>query len=188
MWVNPLNADMDATEIQNVLIAWDNAAKAGGGFYPALSAINPSTVTLDTLTGYQYKGGAKAAAQGVFTTTGLGTHTNAVTMPNQICAVLSLRTGIPGRSHRGRMYVPVLSVAIAAGGVASTTLLNGLASGLATSMGTFNSSGNGKCVVSSSTLAAAFQIKTVQVDNVLDTQRRRRDKVVGTVSSASVAA
>lgn len=187
-WVNPLNAAMDAVELTNLISSMDTDLAAGGGFYAALASINPAEVTLDTVTGYQYQGTSKAAVQAEIPANGLPTHTNAVKLPNQVAAVLSLRTGLPGRARRGRMYIPVLAAAMLTGGKVDTTLVNGLSNGLATSWGTFNSSGNGKVCVCSQSLSQLIQITDVIVDNVLDTQRRRRDKVVPTAHSSAVAA
>lgn len=186
--LNPGNVAMDNTELTNTLTAVDQAMGAGGGFYAELAAINPSSVTLTKLTGYQYQGGIKAATQAEITSVGLPNHTNALTLPNQISAVLSLRTGRPGRAYRGRMYVPVLACQMTANGTANTTLLNLVADGLATSFGTINASGQGKVVIGSQTSGQWVQVTSVQVDNVLDTQRRRRDKLTGTIHTASVAA
>lgn len=179
---------LDSVELGNVLDEVITDFGAGGGFFAELAAINPATVTLDTVTAYYYSGGTKAALQAERTGNYLPTHTNAVTLPNQVCAVASLRTGLPGRSQRGRMYIPCLSVAMGANGLATTTGLNLLADGLAQSMGTFNASGRGKIVVASATTGFNNPVTEIIMDSVLDTQRRRRSSVVGTTHTSAVAA
>lgn len=181
--------DYTVVELQNLLDQIATDFGAGGGMFAELAAVNPSSVTLDTITGYDYQGGTKAALQAEKTGNFLPTHTNALTLPNQVCAVASLRTGLPGRSQRGRMYLPVLACAMTATGQAATTQLDLLADGIATSFGTLNASGFGKIVVASATTGFNNQVTEVQMDHVLDTQRRRRDKMVSTViHSAGVAA
>ncbi len=109
------------------------------------------------------------------------------TAPNQACTVLSLDTPRSGRSYRGRMYLPTLApewgsgtgkitgamaTALAAGGALLVTDLNALVS-------TSPATGPFPCSIQSRTSGQPpAPINAVRVGNVIDTQRRRRDKEV----------
>ena len=100
--------------------------------------------------------------------------------------VATLLTGRAGRSYRGRVYIPGTGATDASGNFTSA-----LATGLATSVANFLSKAatrslNGGVFIPSVTSATRLEntpITRVRVDNVNDTQRRRRDKVIATASS-----
>lgn len=104
--------------------------------------------------------------------------------PPQCALVASLLTGFSGRSNRGRIYLPYTGGGVAATGRASkdpgqvaTTVANWLSLVRTRSLGATATlpivhgvNGNG------------FPITAVRVDNVVDTQRRRRDKITATAT------
>lgn len=170
------------TDLTNTLQEVDTAFAAGGGAYAGLKLVNPAQVTIATLLGYQYQGGTKAAVQAQYASTYVPGSVTA-DKPNQTALVCSLRTGMPGRSHRGRMYLPFLSGSMGNNGLTSSANVLTIAQGLATSFGTINGSGFGKVCVCSQSRSAMFPINQVIADHVLDTQRRRRDKLVDNAPS-----
>lgn len=114
--------------------------------------------------------------------------------PNKIfqaCVVMSLRTGRPGRSYRGRLYWPALSMTVDA-----TTLRipaatrNTLATQGAQWLANVAAAAPGDTpvepVVVSQTLGINTIIERVEVGDVVDIQRRRRDSLVEVYSSAIV--
>lgn len=121
-------------------------------------------------------------AEDVRATGGAGTGTQR--MPAQAALVASLRTDTPGGRGRGRLYWP------AVGGIVSTTLrlatptptafagamktyMAGIAGALASAFPTIGFN----LAVRSKTNHATPHVTRLQVGNVIDTQRRRRDNI-----------
>lgn len=99
--------------------------------------------------------------------------------PAQTAMVVSLRSSVPGRSGRGRMYLPATGAAIAAAMQFSSSIITGVAARsaqLVEDLGTSSYQDVGLKAVVAST-AGARQITRVEVDNDPDTQRRRSDKL-----------
>ena len=111
----------------------------------------------------------------------------AQTAPNQTAIVASLRTARAGRSSRGRIYLPMDAPVMAADNgrlnpgvrvdvcTAVANLLDNI--GVFTPPG--GASGPFPIAIQSQVRAGTpIQVTSVQVGDVLDTQRRRRDKLV----------
>jgi len=106
----------------------------------------------------------------------------AATKGFQSAVVLSLRTGRPGRSYRGRLYLPALAMVIDTNTlrIAPATRLT-----LATETATFLKAigtaappaANILPVVVSQTVSLLTTIASISVGDILDSQRRRRDSV-----------
>ena len=108
--------------------------------------------------------------------------TNAPVCPGQSAAVISLRTNTPGASGRGRIYWPYIGL-----GVGTTlripqtnvtniigatkTYLNAIGSALATSFPTIGFN----VAVRSRVTKSTPHVVRLQVGDIVDTQRRRRD-------------
>lgn len=110
--------------------------------------------------------------------------------PPQTSMVVSLRTGRPGRSYRGRMYLPSL-----AAGISSTDarISNAECQTMATEGAVFLKqvgaaiAGAGYDLwpqVASNAAGVLTEVTEVQVGDVLDTQRRRRSSLAEQVSRA----
>lgn len=108
--------------------------------------------------------------------------TGAGKMPPQCAQVVSLRTNTPGGSGRGRIYWPAAGVSVGSSLEASTpsqattlgdfkTYFQALASSLATS---YSPIGFNLAVRSRATHTTPH-VTRMQMGNVIDTQRRRRD-------------
>lgn len=99
---------------------------------------------------------------------------NTASSPNQVAIVHSLLTARAGRSNRGRCYWPWLA---STGSLTSTNVTN-----LATEMAAFITAMNTHATTDFGVAIAASvgrggtSITKVRVDDVCDTQRRRRDK------------
>lgn len=100
----------------------------------------------------------------------------------QVAVVASLLTGLAGRSNRGRIYIPYTG-----GQVNATLRLSTTPSAIATTVANWLSllrtrtyAGSPVTPIVASATGSRPQIQTVRVDNVLDTQRRRRDKILST--------
>lgn len=126
-------------------------------------------------------GKATAQAESVFPATVKGSSGNS--MPPQVALVGTLLTGAPGRSQRGRIYLGgVGSAGITATGRVSTATRDAAALGLAGFYRRVRHVAGApdafRPVVVSPTLGTARKITHVQVGDVYDTQRRRRNKLV----------
>lgn len=109
--------------------------------------------------------------------------TGGATKPFQTSLVISLMTGRPGRSYRGRLYFPALAAALDGGTlrIPEVTLGNIVeASGdwLSQVESASGVPDGPKLAVVSELLGVATPVNTVGCGDVLDVQRRRRDSVV----------
>ena len=158
-------------------------------------AIASSTATFDICHAYYSAAGSPPPPYQVSgDSTGAsvpGTSTR--TFPTQVAIVLTLRTDQSGRSARGRVYFPMGTGSFAVGtGTLSTSLAattTGFAAFLTAVNGASMGSNSVACSVQSNVggTPTFLPIRRVTSDNVADTQRRRRDKIVGTVvNSATV--
>lgn len=176
-----INAALGA--IEDDLETWWNAVKivcnshcvflgSRGYWYPSGSKV--STVVGENLSG--------AAIPG----------TSASSTPTQTSVVASLRTGISGRSARGRSYLPAnglpldVTNQISNGNVHTLSLayshvLADIAFDLASSLA---SSGVAPVIYSAKT-GGTHQVTQVSVDSRPDIQRRRSDNIVANYSEAN---
>lgn len=146
----------------------------------------------DQVTVYGYPtGGPKAATIGQAPLSGgVGTGTN--TQYNQIAACATLLTGAPGRSNRGRMYLPLtgkIPSTSSAGPQIDATSYGNVSTGLATFFTNWNSghgAAMGFAAVVSTTVSVARKITSVKCDSRADIQRRRANKqtVAGSTTTA----
>lgn len=157
-----------------------------------IQARNPTTWFFDSVTGRHVTELGITDVLGspqVFTTQG-----QAATQyqPDQIAVAVSLLTAKPGRSGRGRVYLPVLSIA----GIVNSRLTTAQAQAFATDFAVFldaiksdTTVGVGPfpiCIQSRKGPGVPPPVNRVQVGDVFDTQRRRRDKLVENYASADV--
>ena len=114
-----------------------------------------------------------------------GDQTSSV-IPNQCATVVSLRTGVSGRANRGRSYLP----GVGPGSLTTSGTIDGgtaaaIALGIADFFTDMGTDGHNPVVYSRSQ-RAAIAVTSVVVDEVVDTQRRRRDKLIGTAHTSAV--
>lgn len=106
-----------------------------------------------------------------------GTGTSAANQhPLQVSVVASLHTNTPGRSFRGRMYLPVNAVALGTRQMASgpCETVSGLLAGTFTDLRA--NTAPVTPVVMSSTKGLATEITAVSCNSVMDIQRRRANR------------
>lgn len=137
------------------------------------------------LTAYYYSGGANTSLTAVAPiATGAGTLAGSP-LPNQLAVVATLLTGVPGRSNRGRSYLPAPNAAQLANGQLPTATATALATqfgAFLTAVKAYNGSEVIPCVASPHT-GLIRSLTSVRVDTKLDTQRRRANKTA--ITSAS---
>ena len=137
-----------------------------------------STATIDQSTGKQLT--RAETAIGV-----AGTDATGVLLPPQLAVVCSLRTDLATRAGRGRMFWPgPASDALTDGTLGATPIAAFVTAGSAL----FSAMGASSLipVLYSRTTTLVQVITSFDIGSVLDTQRRRRDKLVETRTSATV--
>lgn len=132
-----------------------------------------------------FSSGLEAVGEAAVSPTRFGTGT--ASKPYQTSVVTSLRSDYPGGRNRGRLYFPALNVAIGNTDLRMTAAtcnqlaqamwdyLQALSAALQTSTG-FTT----QPAIASSTGKTLQQVRYVEVGDILDVQRRRRDKAVET--------
>jgi hypothetical protein len=187
--------DDDCADAANQAATMFRAAfNASGG----IGSINPPNVTFLKATCRAVSAAGVTTAQGehLVTVPTAGAQ-SAQTSPNQTALVATLQTARPGRTGRGRIYLPLLTPIFGpdndrlatgvAQGVANT--ISTLIAGLNTALSTTPPADWGPfpiAVQSTVNMAAPPPVISVRVGDVLDTQRRRRNKVVESYSSAII--
>lgn len=134
-----------------------------------------ATTVWQTIRCYLYTGGTAAAIiseQGGINIAGTAA---AGSLPNQVSEVVTLLTGLPGRSNRGRIYLPPMSVGVVSGagqnGAGVTDTLEALRSML---QGIKDLPDDGAPVVVASLRTGSMRdVTSIRMDSRFDVQRRR---------------
>lgn len=143
----------------------------------ALCGELPSTAGYDSVTLYSYPSSGSGAAFVAEATiaTGAGTSTDPL-LPLQCAWVVTLRTGLPGRSRRGRMYIPIIAESLTAHQLTQGQLDSLLGSVQDFIQGVDNlTTGTNVVVVSQVGAGQANNVTEVSADSRLDIQRRRAE-------------
>lgn len=151
----------------------------------AIRAMNPAGLKFQKIKTYAYDGsGAKAvdvAESAIVTGQQPGTSV-AATLPMQACMVVTLHTGRPGRSYRGRMYVPAISAALATHQYAAADV-NAVTGAVANWFTNLNSLLTPYVAVMSTKLGATAVVTDVAADSIPDTQRGRAEHLAASTRS-----
>lgn len=190
-WLNgnaPVNQDAANLLASTLATSWGTDLKV------KLCGLLSTDSGYDTVTVYGYPtGGPKAATIGQAALSG-GVGTGANTQYDQVAACATLLTGAPGRSNRGRMYVPLngkIPASTSAGPQIDATSYGNVSTGLATffkNWATNHGSAMGYPAVVSITASVARNITAVKCDSRADIQRRRanRQTISGSTTTAAV--
>jgi hypothetical protein len=138
----------------------------------------------DTVTAYCYPtGGPTATAIGQYVMPTPVAGSNSAHNPNQVALVLTLRTALAGRAHRGRMYLPAVGVPLGTDGQVAQSVLDVLTAAWALAFGDWNAASTPKIVIVSqsrkgdATYPGGFTpVTTVSMDSRCDIQRSRANK------------
>lgn len=160
---------------------WDPASGFG------VSDINASVVTYQRWRAYLYgpSGSVAALAAGGDVTPVPGALTSN-RLPVQTCLVASLRSGLPGRRNRGRMYLPCTAAPLGTDHQIPSTTVNNVAIAVKALVDGINGRPTpgpfGRVVVAGS--AGIVPLTSVLVDSEPDIQRRHADKLVAGYSNS----
>jgi len=148
-----------------------------------LKAYCRASTTLQFAKSYQYNNAGLLLSQGAASITAVpGTGTG--NMPGYVAAVMTLQTDTPGRSGRGRTYLPITSsAAMSATGQFSdlTNIVNAYGTFLTNCHKAYTIGGiTNSCpvIIWSSKTSTVQYIKAVRADSIPDTQRGRINKDV----------
>lgn len=174
-----LGGGSDLGELQDAVNAVASAIKTN--LTNTLLLIGSDT-TYDSVTGYSYTTGGTKADFAAEASLGPAAGTNTGhAVPLQVCAVLSLRTDVLGRSARGRMYLPANGASIDATHQLSSSLVDAVNGEWATIFTAvqeiiLDNGGNPTVVVVSHTHTSFEPVTHLTMDTRCDIQRRRANK------------
>lgn len=148
-------------------------------FFAALAGVFTSGVVPTELLGYYYSAGEFGDTAEFSASVPLDNPpgTGSIRLPDQVATVVSLRTGLAGRSFRGRMYLPLNGLSLDANAQLSSSSI-GLVADAAKDLVDDINAGGLEVVVMSATQTLTTPVTSIIVDSILDTQRRRRNKLV----------
>lgn len=106
-------------------------------------------------------------------------------LPYQCAPAVSFRTNLATRAGRGRFYAPSLAVEFVAAGKMTSTAQTALLDGAEAMVNSLTAAGL-TTVLYGRTSHATQEVTRVDVGDVIDTQRRRRNKLVENRVSANV--
>lgn len=162
--------------------AW---ATAVGGFWAATDSIFAAEVAATATTTAELDQATGKQLTRVETGSSLvGTATTA-SLPYQCAPAVSLRTNLATRAGRGRFYAPSLAVEFVAAGKMTSIAQTALLDGAVDMLNSLTASGL-TAVLYGRTTHATQEVTRVDVGDVIDTQRRRRNKLVESRVSANV--
>jgi hypothetical protein len=119
--------------------------------------------------------------------------TNSPVMPPQCASVYSLRTNTPGASGRGRLYWPTVGVQLDGTGridattrTAYTTAMKAYLAAIQAALATAFPTIGFDLAVRSKTTHTTPHVTRMQLGSVVDTQRRRRDKLTEAYTTVTI--
>lgn len=187
-----LGPDVSAQTIADrVRDAWSTMILTGYGTGGGMQTQFKSAALFTSVDCYAVDSEGKATAQAsaAFAPTISGTGGSG--LPPQVALVVTLLTGVPGRSGRGRMFLGNLAYpnALVSGRVApevQASVARNIAGFLTAVRDDPLAEDDFRPVVVSPTTSTARKITSVSVGNVYDTMRSRRNKLVEARVTASV--
>jgi hypothetical protein len=154
----------------------------------AVTACYPTVTAWKQVRGYLYGSAGKSVLVANANPINVPGTNGGSPCPNQVAHVLTTLTGVPGRSHRGRVYLPAPGTSLLTAGQVTTanntTIVNAYAAWLNAIRNSATAPGFG--VVASSTQGAMFTMTQIAGNTRLDVQRRRANKQAATATAVAV--
>ena len=188
IWLRPIGsatAPTNGVDCDTLLTALKGVS-GWSTFRDAVLALIRSTAGIVEERLYSYPvSGTHASAVAVQSDIRAGTST-AGTLPNQCCCVMTLLTGVAGRSQRGRIYFPAGGLAISPTDGQFSSTQSGLRSGFAAwVLGTAGLVQGWAPYVVSQTQTSSLSVVQVKVDTRPDIQRRRANRQAATSAATT---
>nr|CRY97379.1 hypothetical protein [uncultured prokaryote] len=157
-------------------------ALSGGTIGGTIRSLISSGGYITAVTGYSYADASSPAVLASSTVVNLaGSGTGK--LPYQCALVATLRTAVPSRRTRGRMYLPATGVTMGAGNVMTSPTVDSVATAV---RDLISAPGEGVIPnVVSKAGSIMTPVTTITVDNKVDTQRRRAQSVAATVTGSA---
>lgn len=164
------------------LASFKTAVNTWWGAAGSMAANNDNTLVANQLVGYYYLTALSAPSLTSLQTLSLaGTSVASVNNDYRTAMCVSLLTNVPGRTNRGRIYLPVNRIALSS----SHRFTSAQGSQMATAVANLIDAGNlialGSNAVGAGPYNSTHPYQTVRVDDLPDTQRRRTNKLVPAV-------
>lgn len=182
---NITQAQLDAFAEQ----AWTDAKSQIWSGTNSLQYLGTTTTRVLGIRAYLYQVGGAVAIRVGQSSSAAVTCNGTTPHPNQVALCVSLLTNFTGKSQRGRMYLPANAVPMQADGHVAATTPPIVASQIANWLSLLiTRSVGGQAIypaVASEKTQGLTQITRVRCDDVADTIRARRNKLVATVRSSA---
>jgi hypothetical protein len=178
-WVHGATPEDAAAANANAELWWGQlTAEDDSGAMRIQLEVCHAECTLAYVRVYPYpSGGPTAPFVGEHSPTALTGSGSELRLPNQVAMVVSLRTALSGRRHRGRMYLPCNALGLESSGNFADSNIALIAAGWATCFSDWNESGdNGSIAVVSQTGTSVTDVANIVVDSRPDIQRRRANR------------
>lgn len=170
------------TDLSTWLASLDTAIATWWNTGNGVKYVNPSYVQCTSSSAEYYAANsAVPMAQAAHTFASALPGNSTSYLPTQCAAVHSLHTNAAGRSNRGRLYVPVTGALLSSGPVLGTSNVDAMASSMSTLLHAINISSLAasapQVIVRGSSVLSGYPVTSLSVDNEVDIQRRRADKL-----------
>jgi len=178
-----INQDQLQLVVDRVRNSWATAVSDGFGTGGGLGPIFSNAMQWRTVTGYLVDSAGRSQGQAEATFAPATKGAEAFTLPPQTALVVTLLTGAPGRSARGRIFLGGLAQGVGTtDGRVPIALRDRYARNIAGFYGAVrNNPGGGddfRPVVVSPKLGTARKITAITVGDLYDTMRSRRNRLV----------
>lgn len=151
-----------------------SAADTSGSMTITLETLFNSSTVWTQVNAYCYPtGGPTATYVGRYDIPSPPIGSNSAHNPNQVAFCLTLRSGLSGRSRRGRMFLPATGAPMETDGQLSQSRLASLTNAWALGFSDWNAASTPKIVIVSQRLDAFTPVTTVTMDSRADVQRSR---------------
>lgn len=155
-----------------------------------LAALIKTDTSYDTIKVYAYPSGGPTATWVGEAPVNTGHGSASSNSPLYMCMVASLKTGLAGRTHRGRMYLPASGLDLTDAHRLNAAKAAAACTGLANWFQAINGGpapADAKVAVVSQKNTSWLEVSQVTIDDKPDVQRRRENKMdSGTTATAAV--